>query len=170
MKSVILTGFMGAGKTTVGKLLARLLDIPFLDTDDRIEEKAEMKISRIFEEKGEEGFRAMETKMLRELLGQKTAYVISCGGGLPLRSENAELLKQLGTVFYLTVTAETVKERLKGDTTRPLLMGSNAEEKIELLLNSRRARYEAAADYCVAADGKTPEAVCNEIMSLLQQM
>ena len=94
-KHVIMTGFMGAGKTTVGKALAEKQKVPFLDTDQLIEEKAGMTISRIFETQGEEAFRKMETSVLEDLLKRNDQTVISVGGGLPLRDENRELLWKL---------------------------------------------------------------------------
>ena len=96
-KHVIMTGFMGAGKTTVGKALAEKQKVPFLDTDQLIEEKAGMTISRIFEIQGEKAFRKMETSVLEDFLKRNDQTVISVGGGLPLRDENRELLRKLGT-------------------------------------------------------------------------
>ncbi len=95
-KHVIMTGFMGAGKTTVGKALAEKQKVPFLDTDQLIEEKAGMTISRIFETQGEEAFRKMETSVLEDLLKRNDQTVISVGGGLPLRDENRELPAEAG--------------------------------------------------------------------------
>lgn len=169
MKHIILIGFMGAGKTTVGKRLAVGLNAEFLDTDSCIEKKAGMAVSQIFETQGEEAFRAMETQMLRELLSYEEGCVISCGGGLPLREENALLLKRLGTVVYLEVSAATVQTRLSGDTTRPLLQGTDAAKRIEKLLLERRERYEAAADICICVDGKTPKQICEELMTFISE-
>ena len=121
MRHIILTGFMGAGKTTVGKLLAQKLGCPFLDTDQLIQQQAGMSISRIFAEKGEETFRSLETAILKEAWTQEEAWVLSVGGGLPMREENRRLLKRIGAVVYLRVNRDTVLRRLSGDTTRPLL-------------------------------------------------
>lgn len=164
---VIMTGFMGAGKTTVGKALARKQQIPFLDTDQLIEKKAGMTISRIFETQGEEAFRKMETSVLEDLLKRDDRTVISVGGGLPLRDENRELLWKLGTVVYLQVKPETVLERLKGDNTRPMLQGGEAGERVRSLLAYRTPLYQKGANLVVDVDDKTVSKIAEEIIELL---
>lgn len=164
---VIMTGFMGAGKTTVGKALARKQQIPFLDTDQLIEKKAGMTISRIFETQGEEAFRKMETSVLEDLLKRDDRTVISVGGGLPLRDENRELLWKLGMVVYLQVKPETVLERLKGDNTRPMLQGGEAGERVRSLLAYRTPLYQKAANLVVDVDDKTVSKIAEEIIELL---
>lgn len=166
-KHVIMTGFMGAGKTTVGKALAEKQKVPFLDTDQLIEEKAGMTISRIFEIQGEEAFRKMETSVLEDLLKRNDQTVISVGGGLPLRNENRELLRKLGTVVYLQVKPETVLERLKGDHTRPMLQGGDAGERVRSLLEYRTPLYQKAADLVVDVDDKTVSGIAEKIIELL---
>ena len=131
MKSIILIGYMGAGKSTIGKILAEKKQIPFFDTDIGIEEKQGRKISEIFRQEGEEYFRGLETDMLEELKEQKQKQVIATGGGLPMKVENQELLKKIGVIFYLVVKKETILERLREDKSRPLLMGEEKEKKIE---------------------------------------
>ena len=135
---VILTGFMGCGKSTIGRILAEKRGQELLDTDHYIEQKQGRRISDIFATQGEEAFRDMETEALRELIQKQEPMVIALGGGLPiggnlygeepvrqralLRGErNRELLAELGYVFYLKITPGEVYRRLKGDTTRPLL-------------------------------------------------
>ena len=166
-KHVIMTGFMGAGKTTVGKALAEKQKVPFLDTDQLIEEKADMTISRIFETQGEEAFRKMETSVLEDLLKRNDQTVISVGGGLPLRDENRELLRKLGTVVYLQVKPETVLERLKGDHTRPMLQGGDAGERVRSLFEYRTPLYQKAADLVVDVDDKTVSGIAEKIIELL---
>lgn len=166
---VIMTGFMGAGKTTVGKALAKKENIPFLDTDQLIEQKAGMTISRIFEVQGEEAFRNMETAVLEELQNRTERSVISVGGGLPLREENRELLWKLGTVVYLKVQPETVLERLKGDRTRPMLQGGEAKERVTTLLAYRTPLYQKAANLVVEADDKRVGEIADEIMEKLKE-
>ena len=166
-KHVIMTGFMGAGKTTVGKALAEKQKVPFLDTDQLIEEKAGMTISRIFEIQGEEAFRKMETSVLEDLLKRNDQTVISVGGGLPLRDENRELLRKLGTVVYLQVKPETVLERLKGDHTRPMLQGGDAGERARSQLEYRTPLYQKAADLVVDVDDKTVSGIAEKIIELL---
>ncbi|MGN1171435.1 MAG: shikimate kinase, partial [Lachnospiraceae bacterium] len=108
MDNIILIGYMGCGKTTLGIRLSYHMRIPFLDTDKLIEKNENREISGIFAQDGEEAFREMETETLRTLLRDKTRKVISTGGGLPLREENRRLLKELGTVVYLRAEPETV--------------------------------------------------------------
>lgn len=163
MENVILIGFMGAGKTSVGTLYSQKHGLDFIDTDQMIEETEGMTVSRIFEEKGEEAFRRMETGLLERLTRKGKAALISAGGGLPLREENRKLLKGLGTVVYLDVSAETVLSRLKGDTTRPLLMGDHVKEKVENMLKARGPIYEEASHVKIDVNNKGPEEIVSEI-------
>ena len=119
MSNIILIGYMGCGKSTIGKKLSYAVRKPYVDTDKLIETKEKKTISTIFSEQGEEAFREMETACIKSLFAQKQEHVIAVGGGLPLRSQNRELLKKLGTVIYLRAKPETIYERLKTDTTRP---------------------------------------------------
>lgn len=164
-ENIILIGFMGSGKTTVGRRLASDFGYDFLDTDDFIEEKYGMTISEIFAAHGEEYFRSLETEALKELNLSLTHTVVSTGGGLPLRKENGELISQLGTVVYLDVSSSEVIKRLAGDMTRPLLAGSNPEEKVNNLLAARKPVYESTADVVVSVTGKTPEEIEREILT-----
>lgn len=163
MKTVILIGFMGAGKTTVGMALAERFKIPLVDTDQRIVEKAGMSISEIFDRKGEEVFRQIESQVLSELLAQKSPMVVSVGGGLPLKEENRSRLRRIGTVVYLEVKPETVLERLKGDNSRPLLAGPDGKQKAFGLLKKRGPIYQEAADLVVSVDGKSVEEIVGEL-------
>lgn len=160
--NIILIGFMGAGKTTVGAVLAKKLNQPLFDTDQLIEKQEGMSVSRIFELYGEGEFRRLETEMLKKNLSGD--WVLSVGGGLPLKEENRQLLKRAGTVVYLRVQPETVLKRLKGDRSRPLLQGGDAREKIEFLLKQRSPVYEEGADIVVDVDDKTPEDIGQEIL------
>ena len=168
MKHVILMGFMGCGKSSVGVRLSYKLQKAFLDTDNLIEKMEGMPISNIFDTYGEAYFREKETEVLAALKQEKADRIISLGGGTPLREENRSILKELGTVVYLKVSADTVYERLKGDTTRPLLQGENPKQKIEQLLEQRSGIYESAADVIICGDGKTHEEVISEIMGAVQ--
>lgn len=163
MNNVILIGFMGSGKSCVGRRLSYRLQRTMLDTDKEIERKQGKAISEIFRDQGETAFRNMETDYLRELLKTCNNQIISSGGGLPLRRENRELLKQIGCVVYLKVTADTVYQRLKNDTTRPLLQGENPRERIAELLSERLPIYESAADVTIEVDGKNFEQILNDI-------
>ena len=153
-KNIILIGYMGSGKTTVGKSLARLESAIFLDTDERIEEKQGRTISEIFAAESETAFRDMETAFLRDLLRLKReGAVISTGGGMPIREENRELLRQLGFVVYLQASPETVYDRVKDDTRRPLLQCDDPLTRIRNMMEQRREIYESTAHYIVQVDG-----------------
>ncbi len=167
MRHVILIGFMGCGKSTVGIRLSYRLRRVVEDTDKLIERKAGKSISDIFKEDGEAAFRQMETNCLKELMALKEERIISTGGGLPMRVENHELLKQLGCVVYLRISPQCVWERLKNDTTRPLLQCDDPMAKIEELLAKRAPVYEQAADVILDVDGKNMEEVLAELESKL---
>lgn len=163
MSNVILIGYMGCGKSTVGKRLSYRLKMPYVDTDKLIETKQETTISEIFATQGEQAFRDMETECVKSLFDFKQDYVIAVGGGLPMREENRTLMKKLGKVVYLRAKPETIYERLKDDTTRPLLQGEDPQGKIRTMIVQRGPVYEAAADYVIDVDGKTFEEIQNEI-------
>jgi shikimate kinase len=162
--NLILIGFMGCGKTSVGEALAKRLSFSFLDTDEAIEKKEGKKISAIFEESGEKAFRDMETNLLLELFDTTEKTVISTGGGLVLREENGKILQKLGFVVYLDVTVETVLERLKNDKTRPLLNGENKEERVKKLLDFRRPIYEYTAYLTLDTNKREIEKITEEIV------
>lgn len=167
--NIILTGFMGSGKTSVGIRLSYYLKQTMIDTDKWIEQRQKMSVSDIFAVKGEEAFRAMETDCLRELIRTADRQIISVGGGLPMREENHGLLKELGMVFYLKVTPEVVYRRVKSDTTRPLLQVENPMERIRELLGSRAPVYEACADVVVDVSDKTFEEIIKEIARAIKE-
>lgn len=169
MRSVILIGFMGAGKSTVGVRLAETLNAAFVDTDQYIEQREQKSISRLFAQEGEAYFRQAETAALTALLKESRPLVISCGGGMPLREENRRLLKELGMVVYLKVRPETVMSRLKGDTTRPLLQGEDSGQRIRTLMDQREAFYCSAADRIVDADESDPKALAEKIASFFDK-
>lgn len=162
--NIILTGFMGCGKTSVGIRLSYALKRTMTDTDKWIEKKKNMTVSEIFEKYGEPVFRQMETDCIRELTAEQNHQIISTGGGLPMKEENRRLLKKLGRVYYLKVTPETVYERLKEDTTRPLLQGENPKAKISELLSKRAPLYENGADAIIDVSGKSFEKIIEEIL------
>ncbi|MCD8223119.1 MAG: shikimate kinase [Clostridiales bacterium] len=158
-KNLILIGFMGAGKTSVGEAYAKKSGWPIVDTDQLIEEEAGMTISRIFAEKGETVFRETETAVMQRLLSDCDNTVISVGGGLPLREENRKILKELGTVVFLRVQKETVLKRLAGDTTRPLLQTDDVEARVGELLAYRNPIYAEAAHIVIDTDDRTPDEI-----------
>ena len=163
MKNIILIGFMGCGKSTVGIKLSYRLRRALEDTDKLIEKEEGRTISEIFATDGEPYFRSLETECLKKLIQTTDGKIISVGGGLPIREENHALLKELGTVIYLRATPETVYERVKHDTTRPLLQGDNPQEKIRRLLQERTPVYEQAADFVIDVDNKDFEMILDEI-------
>ena len=162
-RNIVLIGFMGSGKSTVGIRLSYYMRRTVMDTDKLIEKKQGRKISDIFACEGEEYFRQLETQMLKELKDKLQYHIISVGGGTPVREENRALLKQLGTVVYLRVRPETVYERLKNDTTRPLLQCENPLERIEQLLAQRSAAYESCADVILDVDHMSMEEILKTI-------
>lgn len=168
-KTLILTGYMGTGKTTVGKALSKILHLPLLDTDALIEEKADMSIPEIFDKLGEEAFRDMETKLLYEIRDYYGPCVLSLGGGMVLREENRKVLSQIGEVFALTATADTIYERVKDDDNRPLLRCDDPKAKIESMLKSRENAYNDASDYKIVTDGKTPDDIATKIVEIYEE-
>lgn len=163
MGNVILIGFMGSGKTTVGLRLSYRLRRPVTDTDKEIEREEKRSISEIFASDGEAYFRDRETACLKKLLSGAKNQIISVGGGLPLREENRALMHEMGQVFYLKASAQTIYDRLKHDTTRPLLQGDDPRSKIRTLLDERDVCYAEAADVTVNVDGKDFEQIISEI-------
>lgn len=130
MKRIILIGYMGAGKTTIGKVLAKDLNLQFYDLDWYIESRMHKTVPQIFAEKGEEGFRNIEQRLLHEV-AEFEDVVISCGGGTPCFFDNIDYMNQQGDVVYLKVEPETLYKHLKmGKTERPLLKGKSEEELI----------------------------------------
>ena len=163
MANVILIGYMGCGKTTIGRKLSYRFRKPFLDTDKQIELKQKCTISEIFEKQGEQAFRDLETNYLKGLLKEKCEYIISVGGGLPLREENQKLLHKLGVCVYLEASADTIYDRVKNDTTRPLLQCDDPKKKIETMLEIREPVYKSCADLVINVDGKRIEEIVVEV-------
>lgn len=146
--NIYLIGLMGAGKTTIGRLLAKSLKLPFYDSDKIIEELTGVDIPTIFEFEGEQGFRDREQKAL-EGLTQLRNIVLATGGGAVIREENRRHLKENGFVVYLKCSVDRILERTKRDTQRPLLQTENPRAKLEQLLLEREPYYLSCADYIV---------------------
>lgn len=165
--NLILCGMMGAGKTTIGIKIAELTGRRWYDTDGLIVDKYG-KISDIFEYYGEAHFRKLETDLVKELSKQDN-LVISTGGGLVLKNENNELLKQNGKIIFLRATLDTLSVRLQVDKDRPLLhtAAENIQDRLAKLMKERAPVYEHVADYIVEVDNKTPEEIAKEIISLV---
>ncbi len=167
--NVILIGFMGAGKTTVGRRLSYRLRKTFLDVDSYIEKKEGRTIKDIFKEEGETYFRELETQALIEMQSDSASHVISTGGGLPIKEENQKILKRMGTVIYLRTKPETVFQRIKHDTNRPLLQVSDPKGKINEMLNRRDPIYLAVADVVIDVDHKDFKSILNEVLGKLKK-
>ena len=164
LDNIILIGFMGCGKTTFGTWIAKNKKMDFCDTDALIVEKEKKSINDIFSENGEPYFRELETEIVKDLIKSRHNTVVSVGGGLPLKPENRELLKKLGTVVYLRTSVEELTKRLAGDTTRPLLQCEDPAKRVEELLNYRDPIYEVGAHMVVQVDGKSVEEIVQEIV------
>lgn len=162
--NLILTGFMGSGKSSVGVKLSYRLKIPVEDTDKLIERGEGMSISDIFEKKGEAYFRQKETELLRGLAEKRQGRrIYSVGGGTPVDPVNRALLKRLGTVVWLRIRPETAYQRLRDDTTRPLLQCADPLKRIGELIGARREAYESCADLIVDVDDLEMEEILRRI-------
>ncbi|NIB39342.1 shikimate kinase AroK [Pseudomaricurvus alkylphenolicus] len=161
-RSLVLVGPMGAGKSTIGKLVAAQLSLPFVDTDRVIEERTGADIPWIFDVEGEEGFRQRETSVLGDLLVGE-AIVLATGGGIVTREQNRKLLEDDSLVVYLTASIDQLVERTYKDKKRPLLQVADPEAKIRSLIAERHPLYEQVADVVVQTDRRSPKAVANEI-------
>jgi shikimate kinase len=146
VENIYLIGLMGAGKTTIGRQLAKALAVPFYDSDKAIEESTGVDIPTIFEFEGEEGFRGREQKMI-EKLTQIKGIVLATGGGVILREENRKMLKNNGYIVYLQCSVDRILERTRRDTQRPLLKTENPKERLQNLFEQRQALYLSCADF-----------------------
>ncbi|HTF95911.1 MAG TPA: shikimate kinase AroK [Cellvibrio sp.] len=163
---VFLVGPMGAGKSTIGRLLSSELAFNFRDSDRVIEERTGADIPWIFDMEGEEGFRERETAVLQELVKEANT-VVATGGGIVLREQNRQLMKAAGFVCYLTASIDQLVERTARDKKRPLLQVENPRQKIIDLLTLRDPLYQVAADFVVNTDRRSPKSVAQEIASLV---
>lgn len=168
--NIILIGFMGSGKTCVGKKLAERLSYGFCDTDQMIERKAGNTINEIFAIHGEDFFRNRESELIKELSTNMSNTVLSTGGGLPLRQENTKILLKMGLVVYLKASKEVTLKRLVGDNTRPLLKGEELELKVERMLAARTPIYEKSAHKIIATDEKSVDEIVTLIMEAYLKM
>ena len=149
--NIILCGFMGSGKTSIGRRVAKKLGKRFCDLDQYIEKKLGRSVSQIFEQAGEAGFRREETEAVREIANRKD-YILACGGGTVLFPQNVELLHRGGgTILYLDVPLAALQERLKNDRKRPLLQVPDRRAVIAELYEKRCPQYRRAADMAVDA-------------------
>lgn len=164
---VVLVGFMGSGKSSVGRVLAHRFGAPFIDVDERIERAAGCAIRELFAREGEPAFRAREKSALREALSVK-GCVVATGGGAFADEGNRDLLRSYAPVVYLEAGVETLLERLTGDAGRPLLLGGEPEEIVRELLSRRIPGYREA-DFTVRTDGRTVEEVAAEVAGWIER-
>ena len=157
---------MGAGKSTVGKVLSTSLGYKFIDIDELIEEKSNKKITDIFSELGEDHFRNLETESLMDLSKDNTNAVISTGGGIVLKPVNFKIIESSGTSIYLKTGINSIWDRIKDDTGRPLLKVDSPYEKARDLLEGRREHYEKA-DIVVETDNLSPREISDIIIKQL---
>lgn len=157
---------MGAGKSTIGRALAKELKLEFFDTDEVIEERTGADIAWIFDVEGEEGFRKRECKIVEEL-SQKSNIVLATGGGVVTSPENRNVLAARGTVVYLKASLVQQFERTKRDTKRPLLQTDDLENQLEKLRLEREPFYEELADVSFETDKLTVKAVATNIIKYL---
>lgn len=165
--NIVLAGFMGTGKTSVGRRLAERLTRPFYDVDEFIERDIHLTVAEIFERQGETAFRELEARTI-QLLSRLDQSVIATGGGSLLRPENVVALKGRGVLVCLTATPETILARTHGRKTRPLLF--KAEDPLDLVrrLLAERALSYQACDGMIATDGKTIDQAVEEVLRLLE--
>lgn len=164
--NVFLVGFMGAGKTTIASELERKLEMNRVEMDEMIVKKQGMSISEIFDEYGETYFRNLESNCLIELQKEKQS-IVSCGGGVVMRDDNAEHMKKNGRVVLLQATPQTILDRVKDSDERPILNGHMNVEYIKNLLAKRQEKYDAIADVVINTDNKTESEIVDEIIAKL---
>ncbi len=165
-KNIVLVGFMGTGKTSVGKALARRLNRPVVDVDHTIEENEKRKISEIFEKEGEARFRELEKEAIR-ILSQREGIIITTGGGAVIEPENRERLENSGWTVALMATPETIYQRVKDSRHRPLLENKDRLAEIKILLETRKPFYEKS-DFQFETDGKNAAQVAEAILEALK--
>lgn len=165
--NVVLIGYRGTGKSTVGKIVAARLGRNVVSTDAEIVKRAGQSIPDIVAQQGWDYFRDLESQVCQELAG-RDGLVIDTGGGAILRSQNVDALKKSGTLFWLTASVETIAQRIGRDTQRPSLTGTKSfVEEIQEVLRERTPKYEAAADHVIATEGRSLVQIADEILARL---
>lgn len=164
--NIFLIGFMGAGKSTIAGGLKSKLGWERVEMDEMIVQKQGMAITEIFAKYGEAYFRDLESSTLIELQ-KRSQTIVSCGGGVVVREENIGHMKKSGRIVLLTASPETIYERVKNSTERPILNNNMNVEFISQLMEKRRELYKNAADITIATDGKNVDQICDEIISRL---
>lgn len=166
--NIVLIGMMGAGKTTLGRRLAKRLGMPFLDTDHEIEARAGVSIPHIFEVEGEAGFRDRESKVVAEVMSRQ-GQVVTTGGGAPLRPDNQQALRH-GHIIYLSAEPRQLWARIRKDTSRPLIaQSSNPRKTIEQLVQARDPIYRSLAHHVVQSGSAAPAVLIEQMVHHLVQ-
>jgi len=165
--NVVLIGYRGTGKSTVGSIVAARLGRILMSTDAEIVKLVGQSIPEIVEQNGWEYFRDLETKVCQELAG-RTGLVVDTGGGAILRSQNVEILKETGKLFWLIASVSTIAQRISQDSQRPSLTGVKSfVDEIQDVLRERTPKYQSAADYIIETDGRSVMQAADEILARL---
>ena len=167
--NIALIGFMGTGKTTISKALSKITGFQEIDVDEYIVKKSGRSISDIFEKEGEGYFRNLETEALKEI-SRESGKIISCGGGAVLRDENVEILKEGGVIVLLTATPETIFDRVKDHTHRPILNSDMSLSHVKELMEKREPRYQSVADVKISVDANDRILTCYQIITGLEEL
>ena len=164
--NIVLIGYRGTGKSTVGRLLAGRLGREFVSTDEEIVKRARRTIQEIVAQQGWDYFRDLESDFCREL-GSRDQLIIDTGGGAILRAQNVEVLKKNGILIWLKASVETITKRIGGDNQRPSLTGTKSfVDEIQDVLRERTPKYQAVADHTIATDGLTPHQLTETLLPL----
>jgi shikimate kinase len=166
LKNIFLTGFMGCGKTSVGRVLSERLGYDFVDLDEAVVAEAGASVKEIFAAQGEPAFRRLESEALQRV-ASRAGVVVSTGGGAVIAPLNRAVMRGSGSIVNLTATVEAIAARLTGDSERPLLQGDASAERIRNMLETREQFY-ADADLRIDSTAKTVEAVTAEILDALK--
>jgi shikimate kinase len=166
--NIYFVGLMGAGKTTIGRSLAKRLELDFIDTDRELEARTGVSIPTIFEIEGEEGFRKRESQLILDISGKK-GRVVATGGGGVLREENRLTMRASGFIVYLDVPPRTLWERTRHDKNRPLLQVADPLEKLTQLFTMRDSLYREAAHLVVNSEHLTPHGILQYLISELSE-
>lgn len=167
-KPIFLVGMMGAGKTTLGRQLARYLKRDFFDLDHELEARCGVPVATIFDIEGEAGFRRRETTEL-DICSRQAGIVLATGGGAILAEENREMLKQRGTVVYLRASAAELFRRLERDKTRPLLQTADPQQRIFELVAQREPLYEQVADIIFESGSAPVHVTVKQMLMVLKE-
>ena len=168
MKNIFLVGFMGCGKSTVSRYMSEQYGFDLVELDEEIASMEHMPISQIFEEKGEEYFRNLESQALYAIQ-KECGKIVSCGGGIILREQNVLEMKKRGIVVWLTASPETILTRVLNDNNRPLLQGKKSIDDIKHMLEQREAKYKEASSVMIQTDQKAVSDICKEILEQIKE-